>query len=101
MAASGFTYLILTDVIGGTVRLTTESPIGHFGMPVLRVESEELSGDFAPADMLVDPEGGAAGAETAAEIVHAWASELGRTDEEIEAAQRFLVQWPYGPQLEG
>ena len=65
MAASGFTYLIVTDAIDGTVRLTTDSPTAHIGMPILGIECEELSGDFAPADMLGDPERGVAGAETA------------------------------------
>jgi hypothetical protein len=81
--------LLLTDKSRGTATLTTDSPQSHYGLPILRIESE---GDFGPADM-VDH------IVTAADIVAGWASNPGRTAEEIGAARMFLRQWPDGPQI--
>ncbi len=90
--------LITTDPDGGTAVLTTNSPCSHYGCPVLRIEAEDVDGDFGPAD-LIDFSGIGQGMAPAANIVAGWAMAPARTDEEREAARRFLCQWPEGPQL--
>jgi len=90
--------LISKDDKGGTAILTTDSPMSHYGIPVLRIEAEDVDGDFGPADLIGDldhPER----IITAASIVAGWAKTGKRTKEEIEAAGLFLSQWPDGPQL--
>jgi len=83
---------VMTDNESGeTVILTTDSPQSHSGAPVLRIEAEDVNGDFGPADMV--------GKVTAADIIVGWAEQETRTKKEIEAAQMFLTQWPDGPQL--
>ena len=90
--------LITKDKKGGTAILTTGSPLSHYGVPVLRIEAEDVDGDFGPADLIGDldqPER----IITAASIVAGWAKTGERTREETEAARLFLCQWPEGPQL--
>lgn len=91
--------LITTDPDGGTAVLTTNSPASHYGCPVLRIEAEDVDGDFGPAD-LIDFGAVGQGIIPAATIVHAWATAPQRSDEERQAARRFLRQWPDGPQLD-
>ena len=86
--------LITKDEKGGTCHLTTYSPQSHYGIPVLRIDGEDIDGDFGPADII----GTAPDIIYAAEVVAGWAKETGRTTEEIEAARSFLRQWPEGPQ---
>ena len=91
-------YLILTDADKGTVRLTTDGSTSDYGIPVLRIEAEDICGDFRPADIISDmdePER----CVTAASIVHDWASGPDRTADEMAAARLFLGQWPDGPQV--
>ncbi len=83
--------LVTQDEKGGTATLTTASPLSHYGLPVLRIEAEDVSGDFGPSDCI-------APGLTAAGVVAGWAKEEGRTPEELQAARRFLSQWPDGPQ---
>ena len=90
--------LIIKDEKGGTAILTTWSPQSHYGCPVLRIEAEDVDGDFGPADLIGDldhPER----IMTAASIIAGWAKTGKRTKEEIETAGLFLSQWPEGPQL--
>lgn len=86
--------LISTDKDGGTAILTTASPMSHYGIPVLRIEADDVDGDFGPAD-IID------GGMTAASVILGWANIPGRTDEELRAARLYLGQWPEGPQLWG
>ncbi len=90
---------IITDPDGGTAVLTCNSPNSHYGAPVLQIDAEDIDGEFGPAD-LIDFSGIGQGLLPAANIVAAWASDPERTDEEREAARRFLCQWPDGPQLD-
>ena len=38
--------LISEDKNGGTAILTTNSPVSHYGIPVLRITAEDVAGDF-------------------------------------------------------
>ena len=87
--------LITKDEKGGTAILTTWSPQSHYGCPVLRIEAEDVDGDFGPADLI----GEVPNLVSAASIVAGWAGSGNRTKEEIEAAGLFLSQWPGGPQI--
>ena len=87
--------LIIKDEKGGTAILTTWNPQSHYGCPVLRIEAEDVDGDFGPADLI----GEVPNLVSAASIVSGWAKTGKRTKEEIEAARLFLSQWPEGPQL--
>lgn len=78
---------VLLGTEGGTATLTTDAPASHYGLPVLRVVSRDLNGDFGPGDLLVP-------GVTAAQLVRGWARQPGRSDEEIEAARRFLSCMP-------
>lgn len=75
--------VVLTDSEGGTAALTTDAPAPHYGPPVLRVVSRDLNGDFGPGDLLLPR-------LTAGQFVRGWARQPGRSDEEIDAARRFL-----------
>ncbi|HNY78454.1 MAG: hypothetical protein RBS72_18070 [Sedimentisphaerales bacterium] len=57
-----------------------------------------MDGDFGPADC-IDFSAIGKGMTPAAAIVAAWGNEPGRSDEERDAARRFLSQWPEGPQV--
>lgn len=96
--------LVTRDAQGGEAWLTTDSPASHYGCPVLRIEADDVDGDFGPADM-IDTSGDANRIHperivTAADVVAGWARSTERTPEEIEAARKFLSQWPDGPQIE-
>lgn len=86
--------LISTDPNGGQAYLTTNSSQSHYGVPVLRVEADDVSGDFGPADIIH-------GTMTAADVIAGWAREPERTEEEVKIARQYLSQWPDGPQLWG
>ena len=86
---------ITKDEKGGTCHLTTDSSASHYGIPVLRIDGEDIDGDFGPADII----GTAPSIIYAAEAVAGWAKQPGRTAEEIKAARSFLRQWPDGPQV--
>ena len=88
--------LITTDPKGGKATLTTDSPQSHYGTPVLRIEAEDVEGDFGPADLIGWPPK----MMYAAEVVAGWARQPERTDDERVAAGRFLRQWPEGPQVD-
>ena len=90
--------MIIEDENGGTASLTTDSCLSRYGIPILRVEAEDINGEYGPGDVLnVDD---TRGILTAAQIVAGWALNPERTKEEIKAAQAFLRQWPEGPQVE-
>lgn len=82
--------LILTDDKGGTVHLTNESPASRYGMPVLQIDAEDVSGDFGPSDLI----GTIPHVFCAADVVATWLAQPQRTPEEIEAGRLFLSQWP-------
>jgi len=91
-------YLVLTDAQGGRAVLTDETAACRYGIPVLLIDAEDVQGEFGPADVIGDLEN----PETlvhAAQVVHRWASDPARTEEERQAAHKFLRQWPEGPQL--
>lgn len=89
--------LIYTDKDGGTAVLTIVSPVSHYGIPVLRIEADDINGDFGPSDIIsLTPK-----PYTAADVVAGWATQDGRTDDELTSARKFLAQWPDGPQLWG
>jgi hypothetical protein len=90
--------LILKDKTGGTAVLTVYSPQSHYGIPVLRIESDEVNEDFGPAD-LIDTLSVGGDIFPAANIVFAWTQLPGRTAGELKAARLFLSQWPEGPQI--
>lgn len=95
---------IYTGPGGVTASLTTDSPASHYGIPALRIEGPgvEQWPDLGPADVLPSK-------MPAAHLVVACA--LGQlpggvggtihpmSAEVLEAARRFLAQWPEGPQL--
>lgn len=83
--------LVIKDEQGGTAVLTINSPQSCYGLPILRIKTLDWEDDFGPADLL-------ANLITAAEVVADWASQDGRTPEELKAAVAFLRQWPDGPQ---
>ncbi len=74
------------------VFLTTESSASHYNIPVLRIESN-AGPDLGPSDFI--------GKQFAAQLVAKWAGKKCRKPEELEAARRFLRQWPEGPQVGG
>ena len=75
------------DQGGLTAALTCNSSASSYGRPVLRLSGRDgLIGDFGPADR-VELLGHVAG-----EWFRVWADQPGRTDEEREAARRFLGQ---------
>jgi len=91
-------YLILTDADSGTARLTDETCASRYGLPVLVIDAEDCQGDFGPADLIGNldrPES----LMHAAEVVAAWGRAPERTDDERDAARRYLQQWPDGPQI--
>jgi len=66
----------------GETYLTTESATSGCGVPVLRIEGE----DFGPGDLVWM----AGFFIPTADLVSAWAMDPVRTQEEIEAARRFM-----------
>ncbi len=83
------------DEAGAKAVLTIASSASSYGIPVLRVASKVFSGDFGPGDRFLNDEG----RRTAGSLVAEWANAEGRTAGELEAARRFLRQWPDGPQV--
>lgn len=86
--------------------LTTDSPMSHYGIPALRFapgfDDPNRSCDYGPADLVTHGEAAEAfGPEPAAEFIVRWVN--GQRDnltaEAIDAAKRFLAQWPDGPQI--
>jgi len=91
-------YLVLRDAQGGTAVLTNETCASRYGLPVLVIDAEDVQGDFGPADLIGDLDR----PETlmhAAQVVAAWGLAPERTPDERDAARRFLMQWPDGPQI--
>lgn len=86
---------------GSAIRLTTDSPASHYGIPALRYDGCDCP-DRGPAETLCEHAYHAGvvalfGAQTAAAEVLRVASDLHRN--EYAAAQAFLGQWPDGPQV--
>jgi hypothetical protein len=93
-------YLMFRDDKGGTAVLTNETAASRYGIPVLVIDAEDCQGDFGPADLIGDLDR----PETlmhAAEVVAAWGLSPERRPEERDAARRYLMQWPAGPQIPG
>lgn len=80
--------VLMREGDGSTV-LTDEHEAASPGRPVLLVEAEDVRGVFGPRDLITGP-----GGEQihAASVVVGWASEDGRTPEELAAAHAFLSQ---------
>jgi hypothetical protein len=86
-------FLVHIDQYLGECRLTSgQLPGGASGDPVLLVDGDPLR----PGDVIES--GGRM--IVAALLVHEWASREGRTEQEINAARRYLSQWPAGPQID-
>ena len=85
---------IAMDEKGGTAILTTDTPMSSHGIPILRINAENIKGDFEPGDIIGDD-----CTTTAAEVVVGWAKSRNRTEAELKAATVFLKQWPEGPQI--
>ena len=89
-------YVVLNDPKGGMAYLTAESQGSSHGVPVLEIRAGDVDGTFGPEDLIYDESGPVM---RAASLVELWASSPERSDDEIEAARRFLRQWPDGPQV--
>ncbi len=83
---------------GWKARLTTESPASRDGIPVLRVGDADGFGDYGPADVIDTSKLGGVSLP-AAVLVQVWTLEEDRTAEERKTANRYLSQWPEGPQV--
>lgn len=79
--------IIAKDSKGGVSRLTTEHSLSSYGLPVLVIEAEDVSGAFRPGDQV-------APGITAASIISGWMRQPGRSKKEKEAAEKFLSQSP-------
>jgi len=90
--------LILEDEEGSRVILTTNSPLSVHGIPVLRIEADDIGGDYRAMDR-IDATGTGEAVIPVAGMVVNWARHPGRTAEELEIAKMFLRQWPEGPQV--
>ena len=84
--------LIYSPRDGENLSLTTESASSSYGIPVMRIESPELTGDFGPADLL-GPN------LTAAKALVGLHHNIPLEGDALEAAKQFLSQWPDGPQI--
>lgn len=80
--------LVMKDEQGGTATLTIFSPMSRYSKPVLRIEADDISGDFGPGDMIQTPDG----IITAGQVVAGWMERPGRTDQEKAAGKSFLSQ---------
>ena len=85
---------IFSDKDGIDHKLTTESSLSSYGLPVYRIEDDSPT-DYGPADVV---EFGGLPVPTAG-MVAIWARLQDRTDEEIQAAKDFLSQNPEGLQV--
>lgn len=72
-----------------SVEMTTEG--GSYGQPVARFDGDPQV--YGPADV-IRKDGRIAG-----HVVALWALFPERTDDEYQAAKRFLLYWPEGPHL--
>jgi hypothetical protein len=94
-------HLLYEDSEVGSARLIRAPVASSPEIPVLRIHGAEVAGDFGPADILADPWSGKPSTERAADVVHAWAADPDRTEEQRAAARLFLRQWSDGPQMDG
>ena len=76
---------------------TTESPVSHYGIPVLRIKHPAGNGDFGPGDLLPASEDEPPGTGAALVVKIHQAKPL--DGEALTAAKSFLSQWPAGPQI--
>lgn len=77
--------------------LTTEHAQSSHNIPVLLVDGIA----YGPADLVPGlPNEDIFGPTTAADLVRTWGNGT-RTEDERAAADRYLSQWPAGPQLTG
>lgn len=81
--------VVLMQEDGGSTVLTDEHEAASPGRPVLVVEADDVRGVFRPRDLITGPGGEQV---HAASVVVGWASEEGRTIEELAAAHAFLSQ---------
>ena len=80
------------------VMFTTESPASHDGIPVLRIKGHPAGdADCGPASFVPHVQGQIP--RTAADTVLRIHQVQPLTHEALNAARRFLRQWPEGPQL--
>jgi hypothetical protein len=87
-------FLVHADHLAGEIRLTTGGPFRHhINELVLCSDGDEA---FRPSDMITTEDR----TVLAAVMVYEWASRDGRTEEEMNAARRYLGRWPTGPQIE-
>ena len=86
--------LVHTDHFFGEIRLSSGGPFGYpINALVLRTDDDEM---FRPSD-IIPTEGRNV---VAAVMVYEWALREERTEAEVNAARRYLCQWPIGPQIE-
>lgn len=85
--------VIMRDKTGGAIRLTTESACSRYGIPVLRIDADDMPGvaDFGPGDIIVP---GLSGYDL---VLGWWRGECGEkrgtiTDEIKSGVRRFLSQ---------
>ena len=81
----------MEDISLITATFTWDSANSHYGAPALRVTAAGRSGDFGAAEQLWP-------GMTAADLVTMVLAET-RDEGLLDAARRFLGQWPEGPQL--
>lgn len=70
------------------IKLTTNHAPSSYGVPVALIDGQACG----PVDGMYG--------QSAARHVADWATQPERTAEEIDAAGKFLSQWPDGPQLD-
>ena len=87
---------ITTDHPGDEAVLTDESAASRDRIPVLEIQGDDVHGMFGPSDVLGEPPH----LMFAAAVVAGWARHPDRTADELDAARRYLGQWPDGPQVE-
>ena len=83
-------YTLIGDGIGAIATLTDEPP-ASLTHPVLLVHTDAVDGCFTAEEAVPLPGGYSL---AAADIVQAWAMRPGRSDDEIDAATRFLGHPP-------
>lgn len=73
--------------------MTTDSPLSHYGIPVLRITDCPNAGDYGPAETVGAPLVGEPGISAAAFAIQQIAFGLDEAD-----VRAFCAQWPDGPQ---